>query len=90
MHKEKRDYARSFGAQLNYQNRRFVGWAKKSAASEPGTRRGSRPRYPAYIQFTPYGEMLPNAQSYIDLDVERKDKFGLPQPRRHLRLGRQR
>ena len=43
--------------------------------------------YPAYMQFTPYGEMLPNAQSYVDLDRDRTDKFGLPLARRHLRWG---
>ncbi len=39
------------------------------------------------MQFTPYGEMLPNAQSYVDLDRERTDKFGLPLARRHVRWG---
>jgi choline dehydrogenase-like flavoprotein len=43
--------------------------------------------YPAYLQFTPYGEMLPNAQSYVDLDPERTDAFGLPLARRHVRWG---
>jgi choline dehydrogenase-like flavoprotein len=39
------------------------------------------------MQFTPYGEMVPNAGSYVELDREQKDKFGLPQVRRHLRWG---
>jgi choline dehydrogenase-like flavoprotein len=87
MHSRTRQYARSFGAQLNYQNRRLAGWAK----TVPGFGREFKTRvkaaYPAYIQFTPYGEMLPNAQSYIDLDRERTDAFGLPQARRHLQWG---
>jgi hypothetical protein len=31
--------------------------------------------------------MLPNDGSYIDLDPNRLDKFGLPLARRHLRWG---
>ena len=44
--------------------------------------------YPAFVQFTPYGEMLPNAQSYVDLDRERKDGYGLPVARRHVQWGK--
>lgn len=88
MHTRKRDYARSFGAQVNYQNRRFAGWAKNVGGFGAGYKASVRGAYPAYIQFTPYGEMLPNAQSYVDLDPERKDTFGLPLARRHLRWGR--
>jgi choline dehydrogenase-like flavoprotein len=43
--------------------------------------------YPGFIQFTPYGEMLPNPQSYIDLDPSRTDMFGLPVARRHVHWG---
>ena len=35
MHKRKRDYARSFGAQFNYQNRRAVGWARSLPDRSP-------------------------------------------------------
>ena len=31
--------------------------------------------------------MRPNAQSDVDLDRDRRDKFGVPQARRHLRWG---
>ena len=87
MHDRKRGYARSFGAQVNYQNRRFAGWAKTMGGFGRAYKAAVKAAYPAYIQFTPYGEMLPNAQSYVDLDRDRTDKFGLPQPRRHLRWG---
>ena len=63
MHNRKRDYARSFGAQVNYQNRRFAGWAKTVGGFGRGYKASVKAAYPAYIQFTPYGEMLPNAQS---------------------------
>ena len=36
MHTRKRDYARSFGAQFNYQNRRAVGWARVHAGLRQG------------------------------------------------------
>jgi choline dehydrogenase-like flavoprotein len=82
-----RGYARSFGAQLNYQNRRFAGWAKTLGGFGRGYKSAVKAAYPGYIQFTPYGEMLPNRESYVDLDPERKDKFGLPLARRHLQWG---
>ena len=82
-----RGYARSFGAQLNYQNRRLAGWAKNVNGFGRAYKASVKAAYPAFIQFTPYGEMLPNAQSYVDLDRERTDKFGLPQARRQVRWG---
>jgi choline dehydrogenase-like flavoprotein len=85
MHNRKRPYARSFGAQLNYQNRRLAGWAKTMGGFGRNYKARVRAAYPAFVQFTPYGEMLPNPQSYVDLDPERKDKFGLPLARRHVR-----
>ena len=39
-------------------------------------------RYPAFLTFSPYGEMVPNRESFVDLDYNRKDKFGLPLARR--------
>ena len=47
------------------------GGRRRSTASARPTRRRSRPAYPAFMQFTPYGEMLPNAQSFVDLDRDR-------------------
>jgi choline dehydrogenase-like flavoprotein len=88
MHDRKRTYARSFGAQVNYQNRRFAGWAKNIAGFGRSYKAAVNAGYPAFMQFTPYGEMIPNAQSYVDLDPERTDKFGLPLARRHLRWGK--
>ena len=35
------------------------------------------------------GEMIPNAQSYLDLDPEIKDRFGLPVPRFHWQWGQE-
>jgi glucoside 3-dehydrogenase (cytochrome c) catalytic subunit len=87
-HTRKRDYARSFGAQVNYQNRRSAGWAKTVGGFGRGYKAAVKAAYPAFIQFTPYGEMLPNAQSYVDLDREKSDKFGLPLARRHVRWGK--
>jgi choline dehydrogenase-like flavoprotein len=87
MHERKRGYARSFGAQLNYQNRRTAGWAKGLNGFGQAYKDAVKAAYPGYIQFTPYGEMLPNTQSYVDLDKAWKDKFGLPTARRHLQWG---
>jgi choline dehydrogenase-like flavoprotein len=87
MHTKPRAYARSFGAQLNYQNRRLVGWAKTLPGFGPSYKAAVKAAYPAYFQFTPYGEMLPNAQSYLDLDPDQHDRHGLPLARRHVRWG---
>jgi choline dehydrogenase-like flavoprotein len=85
--KRDRGYARSFGAQLNYQNRRLAGWAKTLPGIGRTYKAAVKAAYPAYVQFTPYGEMLPNTGSYVDLDPERKDTFGLPLARRHVTWG---
>jgi choline dehydrogenase-like flavoprotein len=87
MHTRKRNYARSFGAQLNYQNRRLAGWTKTIGGFGREYKASVKGAYPGYFQFTPYGEMLPNAQSFVDLDRDRTDNFGLPLARRHVNWG---
>lgn len=81
-HKQKRDYARSFGMQFNYQNRRSVGWARALPGFGKEYKESVKARYPAYVVMSPYGEMLPNPGTYIDLDESRSDAFGLPVARR--------
>jgi choline dehydrogenase-like flavoprotein len=84
MHNRKRDYARSFGMQFNYQNRRAVGWARSLPGFGADYKKAVEDRYPAFLTFSPYGEMLPNKQCYIDLDPDRRDAYGLPVARRHV------
>jgi len=87
MHSRKRDFARSFGIQFNYQNRRSVGWARSMPGFGKGFKQSVKERYPAFVVFSPYGEMLPNKQSFIDLDYEKLDPYGLPMARRTLTWG---
>lgn len=87
MHNRKRDYARSFAMQFNYQNRRSVGWARSMPGLGKAYKQSVKDRYPAFLQFSPYGEMLPNKKSYIDLDYEKLDAYGLPMARRHVWFG---
>lgn len=87
MHDRKRDYARSFGVQFNYQNRRAVGWARTIPGFGNSYKQAVVDRYPGFLVFSPYGEMLPNRDSYIDLDPAEKDRFGLPVARRHVVWG---
>ncbi|MEX2260855.1 MAG: GMC family oxidoreductase [Bryobacteraceae bacterium] len=87
MHTRQRDYARSFGIQFNYQNRRAVGWARSLPGFGAAYKQSVKDRYPAFLTFSPYGEMLPNPQSFIDLDYEKKDQYGLPMARRHVLWG---
>ncbi|MGH9629597.1 MAG: GMC family oxidoreductase [Bryobacteraceae bacterium] len=84
MHKRKRDYARSFGAQFNYQNRRAVGWARQMPGFGKDYKESIRDRYAAYFTFTPYGEKIPDSRTYVDLDYDLKDAHGLPLARRHV------
>ena len=87
MHARKRDYARSFGVQFNYQNHRWVGWARGIHGFGKSYKQAVKERYPAFLVFSPYGEMLPNAKSYVDLDPEKKDEYGLPRARRFVAWG---
>ncbi|MCC6291450.1 MAG: GMC family oxidoreductase [Bryobacterales bacterium] len=87
MHARKREYARSFGVQFNYQNHRAVGWARSLPGMGKAFKDSVRDRYPAFLTFSPYGEMLPNVRSYIDLDEARLDEHGLPMARRHVHWG---
>jgi choline dehydrogenase-like flavoprotein len=86
MHSKKRDYPRSFGVQFNYQNQRSVGWAKNVRGMGKSYKDAIKARYPAYLTFTGYQEMLPNPDSYIDLDPAAPDEYGLPRARRHWKL----
>ncbi|MCU1293525.1 MAG: family oxidoreductase, partial [Bryobacterales bacterium] len=86
MHERKRDYARSFGVQFNYQNHRTAGWARSVKGMGKSYKEAVKARYPAYMTFTGYHEMIPNKDSYIDLDTETPDEYGLPRPRRHWKL----
>lgn len=84
MHNRKRDYARSFGIQFNYQNRRAVGWAREIPGFGKSYKQAVKDRYPAFLTFSPYGEMLPHAKTYLDLDWDKKDVHGLPMVRRNV------
>ena len=87
MHSRKRDFARSFGIQFNYQNRRSVGWARSMPGFGKNFKQSVKERYPAFVVFSPYGEMLPNKQTFIDLDYEKLDAYRLPMARRTLTWG---
>ena len=84
MHERKRDYARSFGAQFGYQNRRAVGWARQVPGMGADYKKAVKDRMPAVFTFSPYGEKLPDPKTFIDIDWEKKDKYGLPLARRNV------
>jgi len=86
MHKQKRDYPRSFGIQFNYQNHRAVGWARSIKGMGRAYKDEVKAKYPAYLTFSPYQEMLPNRDSFIDLDYDDPDEYGLPRARRQWKL----
>lgn len=84
MHSRKRDYAKTFGVQFGYNNHRAVGWARSMPGFGKAYKESIKARYPAFLQFSPYGEMLPNKETFIDLDYSQTDAFGLPMARRHV------
>jgi choline dehydrogenase-like flavoprotein len=86
MHERKRDYPRSFGVQFNYQNHRAVGWARGMKGMGKTFKKQIKDLYPSYVTFTGYQELIPNKDSYIDLDPEQRDEYGLPRVRRHWKL----
>lgn len=49
-----------------------------------GLRANARRRYGASIGFTQRGEMLPNANSFCEIDPTEKDRFGIPVLRFHF------
>jgi choline dehydrogenase-like flavoprotein len=87
MHNRKRDFARSFGMQFGYQNRRSVGWARSLPGFGKDFKHSVKDRYPGFLVFSPYGEMLPNKKSFVDLDYDKPDVHGLPMARRHVSWG---
>ncbi len=87
MHQRKRNYARSFGVQFNYHNRREVPWASMLGGFGSEFKKSVKNRYPAFLDFSPYGEMLPSSGSTIDLDPYQRDRFGLPMARVQIRYG---
>lgn len=84
IHTRKRDYARSFGIQFNYQNRRSVGWTRQIPGFGKDYKKAIKEKYPAHLTFSPYGEKTPDDRSFIDLDPDLKDDWGLPRARRHV------
>jgi len=74
---KKRDYTRGFGYQggagrgraWRSEEDKFVGGTFKDAICEPGDWN---------INFGAFGEILPYHDNYIELDKDKKDKWGLP------------
>ena len=61
-----------------------MGWAREIPGFGKSYKQAVKDRYPAFLTFSPYGEMLPHAKTYIDLDWEKKDAWGLPLARRNV------
>ncbi|MGJ4729220.1 GMC family oxidoreductase [Luteimonas sp. SDU101] len=49
----------------------------------PALKQQVRTHYGAYVHFAIRGEMLPNADCYMDIDPQVTDKWGIPVPRFH-------
>lgn len=86
MHDRQRDYPRSFGIQLGYHNRRRAMWARQVRGMGASFKQAVRERYPAFMEVAGYMEMLPNSESFIDLDPVETDQYGLPRTRARWHL----
>jgi choline dehydrogenase-like flavoprotein len=86
MHDRPRNYPRSFAIQVGFHNRRLAPWASKIKGIGAAYKKAVRDRYPAYMQLAGFMEMTPNPDSYVDLDPELKDQYGLPKVRTHWKL----
>jgi choline dehydrogenase-like flavoprotein len=51
----------------------------------PELRATAKRRYGSRLGFTQRGEMIPNANSFCEIDPEKKDKFGIPVLRFHFK-----
>ena len=72
MHTQKRDYARSFGVQIYTGIRRTTGWAREVPGFGADYKHRVKQRFPAYVSFQCFGEMIPNAQSYHSIGQDRR------------------
>jgi choline dehydrogenase-like flavoprotein len=77
MHAQKRDYARSFGVQIYTGISRTAGWAREVPGFGASYKQAVKQRFPAYVSFQCFGEMIPNPQSLITLDKSAKDEFDM-------------
>jgi choline dehydrogenase-like flavoprotein len=77
MHAQKRDYARSYGVQIYTGIRRTTGWARQVPGFGAAYKESVKKRFPAYVSFQCFGEMIPNKHSFIRLDKTEKDFYGL-------------
>ena len=80
MHARKRDYARSFGVQIYTGIRRTTGWAREVPGFGASYKQSVKQRFPAYVSFQCFGEMIPNKHSFIRLDKSEKDQYGMYRP----------
>jgi choline dehydrogenase-like flavoprotein len=81
---KKRGYARSFGAQFGYQNRRGIGWIRRMPGMGAEFKQNVKDHFPAFTVWSPYGEKIPDGKSEIVLDLAKQDAWGLPEVTRNL------
>lgn len=48
-------------------------------------REEARRYYGSYVHFAQRGEMIPNSQSFVEIDTAKKDKFGIPTLKFHFK-----
>jgi choline dehydrogenase-like flavoprotein len=65
----------------------FAGHAMETAGFGAGYKKTVRERAGAYIDMGAFGEVLPRYESFVDLDPEVKDRWGIPSLRFHYTFG---
>lgn len=85
---EGRDYLRGFGIQLwGIGCGGGASYAKSLDGFGADFKRSVKSRYPALIQFHPYGEVLPYRDNRITVEGTESDRFGVPLMRIEYKLG---
>ena len=79
-----KDFARGYMIDLHSGPVQIPSFAAEVPGFGPEYRQEVRRVYPAMVYLGAHGEMLANEQSYVDLDPEARDEFGLPKARMHL------
>ena len=87
------DFPRGYHYELGANGRGQPGMGMGNIANRAGTygsrlKEDMRRYYGSYLHFTIRGEMIPNADSFCEIDPDSKDRWGIPTLRFHFKWSR--
>jgi choline dehydrogenase-like flavoprotein len=81
------NFIRGYGFEGGSGTGMYPGHAYDTPGFGAGFKKTVRERSGAYIDMGAFGEVLPRYENYVDLDLETKDKWGIPVLRFHYEFG---